>query len=176
MTSWTQQAFAILAAGDGEVVVPPPGVGDGYWAGAPSVVTAEDGLPGARIASVDPGRRQDRGFANVIAHSSDGVEFTTVATVTSEQFGSDSLERPALVQLANGNWRLYVSCATHDSWKHWWVEALDAASPAELPDGKRTVVLSRRCGNRLERHRWCRTGSAMFGKALWACRHSPRQW
>ncbi len=165
MTSWTQQALAILAAGEGDVVVPPPGIGDGYWAGAPSIVTAEDGFWLAYRLRRPVG--VGRGFANVIAHSSDGIEFRTVATVTSEQFGSDSLERPALVELADGGWRLYVSCATHDS-KHWWVEALDAASPAELPEGKRTVVLpgdAATAWNDLVVHR---NGDAW---QLWACRH-----
>ena len=37
-------------------------------------------------------------------------------------------------------WRLYLSCATPDS-KHWWVDSLTAATPAELPGGERRVVL-----------------------------------
>ena len=40
---------------------------------------------------------EGRGYANVVARSADGVTFETVATVTSEQFGAASLERPALV-------------------------------------------------------------------------------
>ena len=55
-------------------------------------------------------------------------------------FGADSFERPVLVPLPTGGWRLYVSCATPNS-KHWWIEAIDAATPAELPGGRRTVVL-----------------------------------
>ena len=60
--------------------------------------------------------------------------------MTAEQFGSASLERPALVRTEDGGWRLYVSCSTWNS-KHWWVEALDAADAADLADGKRTMVL-----------------------------------
>lgn len=130
--------LALVAAGDGQVVAEPPGTGEGYWAGGPSAVF-HDGtywLAYRLRRPVDNGR----GYANVIARSDDGVHFETVATVTSEQFASASLERPALVPLPDGSWRLYVSAATTGT-KHWWVEALDAPTPAELADGKRTVVL-----------------------------------
>ena len=54
-----------------------------------------------------------------------------------------SLERPALIRRPDGGWRLYVSCSTLGS-KHWWVEAIDTppgGEPADLENGKRTVVL-----------------------------------
>jgi hypothetical protein len=128
----------VLATSPGQVAIEPPGTGPGYWAGGPSVAYV-DGvfwLAYRLRRPVDLGR----GYANVVARSEDGVNFVTVATVTSEQFGAASLERPALVPLAGGGMRLYVSCSTRNS-KHWWVEALDADSPAELPAGRRTVVL-----------------------------------
>jgi hypothetical protein len=81
-----------------------------------------------------------RGYANVIARSTDGVRFETVATIPTELFGAASLERPALVRVPGGGWRLYVSCSTHAS-KHWWVEALDADTLDALPSGRRTVIL-----------------------------------
>lgn len=136
--SLVDDILAVLAAGEGDVVIEPPGVGDGYWAGAPSAITVEDGIWLAYRLRRPVGR--GRGYANVIAHSTDGIHFETVATVTSEQFDSDSLERPALVPLPDGGWRLFVSCAAHST-KHWWVETVDAATPQELPQGKRTVVL-----------------------------------
>ena len=37
-------------------------------------------------------------------------------------------------------WRLYLSCATPNS-KHWWIDALDAERPEELPFGDRHLVL-----------------------------------
>ena len=43
----------------------------------------------------------------------------------------EGFERPALVRLADGRWRLYVSCATPGS-KHWWVDSLTAATVEEL--------------------------------------------
>jgi len=136
--STAQRILALVAAGDGQVVAEPPGTGEGFWVGGPSAVFRDGTYWQAyRLRRpVDNGR----GYANVIARSADGVHFQTVATVTSEQFDSASLERPALVPLADGTWRLYVSAATAGT-KHWWVEALDAPTPAELPEGKRTVIL-----------------------------------
>lgn len=130
-----------LRSGPASVVVSPPGVGTGYWAGGPSAVL-HDGIYHLAYRlrrPVDAGR----GYANVVATSSDGVHFTTACTVPVTDFGSASLERPALVRRPDGGWRLYVSCSTHGS-KHWWVEALDTAadgSVADLATGSRTVVL-----------------------------------
>src|ERR687890_2074587 len=62
------------------------------------------------------------------------------AEVRRERFGAESLERPAIVPLEDGSWRLYVSCATPDS-KHWWIEAVDAPDLTRLDDGRRTVCL-----------------------------------
>ena len=53
---------------------------------------------------------------------------------------AESLERPALVRLPDGRWRLYLSCATTGT-KHWRVEAADAAHPAEFDVRRREVVL-----------------------------------
>lgn len=133
------QILELIGAPDsGEVAVEPPGEGAGYWAGGPSTLWSDGAfwLAYRLRRPVDQGR----GYANVVARSEDGVRFETVATVTAEQFGSASLERPALVRTDGGGWRLYVSCSSWNS-KHWWVEALDAADAAELADGKRTVVL-----------------------------------
>jgi hypothetical protein len=108
-----------------------------------------------------------RGGTNVIARSADGVRFEAVAEVAREQFGAASLERPALVRLDDGGWRLYVSCAVPGS-KQWWVEALDARTAEELPGGVRTVVLPvdevsawKDVVVRLRGGQW----------RMWACRH-----
>lgn len=65
----------------------------------------------------------------MVARSDDGVAFETVLTVTAAQFNCASLERPALVPLERGGWRLYVSCSTLNS-KHWWVEAIESEDVA----------------------------------------------
>ena len=84
-----------LTDAEADVVVEPPGEGDGYWAGGPSAVRHGGTwwLAYRLRRPVDRGR----GYANVVARSEDGVRFTEVARVTSEQMGAASLERPALV-------------------------------------------------------------------------------
>jgi hypothetical protein len=136
--SAAREIAAVLSSSPGTVVIEPPGDGAGFWAGGPSVAYV-DGvfwLAYRLRRPVDLGR----GYANVVARSEDGIHFTTVATVTSEQFKCASLERPALVALAGGGFRLYVSCSTWNS-KHWWVEAIEADTAEGLSEGRRTVVL-----------------------------------
>jgi hypothetical protein len=131
------QVLHVLAQGDGEVAVEPPGEGVGFWAGGPSVANV-----GSTIWLAYRLRRpvdQGRGFANVVARSDDGVHFEPVTTVTSDQFASASLERPALVPLPAGGFRLFVSCSTWQS-KHWWVEALDLDAEGRATEGRHMVL------------------------------------
>jgi hypothetical protein len=154
-----------LTPGAGQVVISAPGAGEGFWAGGPSAV-----LDGPTTWLAYRLRRpvdQGRGYANVVARSADGVHFETVATVTSAQFACASLERPALVRRPDGGWRLYVSCSTPNS-KHWWVEALDADTPAGLPTGVRTVVLP---GSATEAWKDVIVSPGPDGWRMWACRH-----
>lgn len=123
---------------DLEVVVPAPGAGPGNWAGAASAVLV-DGVFWLTYRVRRP-LEAGRGVSVVVARSSDGVQFSHVAKVGRETFDAESFERPVLVPLPEGGWRLYLSCATPDS-KHWWVDSLTAASPADLPHGERRVVL-----------------------------------
>jgi hypothetical protein len=76
----------------------------------------------------------------VVARSDDGERFTPVTQVLREELGAESFERPVLVPVPGLGWRLYLSCATPGS-KHWWVDSLTAATPAELATGVRQVVL-----------------------------------
>ena len=121
--------------------IDPPGDGYGFWAGGPSAVF-HDGQYWLAYRLRRP-VSEGRGYANVVARSVDGVRFETVATVTSAQFECASLERPALVPLPGGGWRLYVSCSTVNS-KHWWVEAIEADTAGRA--GRRTP--HRRAGRR----------------------------
>jgi hypothetical protein len=154
-----------LASPDSHIVIPAPGPGEGFWAGGPSAVATDDEvwLAYRLRCPVDQGR----GYANVVARSSNGIDFDTVATVTSAQFECASLERPALVRRPDGGWRLYVSCSTAGS-KHWWVEAVDADTPVGLGNGTRTVVMP---GDDTEA--WkdvvVRAGDGQW--QMWACRH-----
>jgi hypothetical protein len=120
------------------VVVPAPGPGPGNWAGAAGAVLV-DGTFWLTYRVRRP-LAEGRGVSVVVARSADGVTFHQVAVVRREAFGCESFERPALVPLPAGGWRLYLSCATPGS-KHWWVDSLTAPTVEGLPDGERRVVL-----------------------------------
>jgi hypothetical protein len=121
-----------------EVAVAAPDAGPGNWAGAASAVLV-DGVFWLTYRVRRP-LEAGRGVSVVVARSPDGVHFSVVAELEREVFGTESFERPALIPLPEGGWRLYLSCATWGS-KHWWVDSLTAASPAELPGGERRTVL-----------------------------------
>ncbi|HEU5265154.1 MAG TPA: hypothetical protein VFU35_00580 [Jatrophihabitans sp.] len=159
------QLLDLIADPAAVTVIEPPGSGVGYWAGGPSAVW----LDGSYYLAYRLRRpvTAGRGYANVVARSLDGVAFETVATVSSAQFDAASLERPALVPLDDGGWRLYVACSTPDS-KHWWVEAIEAGDLAELADGKRTVVLAGDGMTAWKDPVVRRSGTEW---QMWACRH-----
>ena len=126
---------------EGRVVVPAPGGGPGNWAGAPHALLDDNvyWLSYRVRRAIGPERDQTRGVETVVARSEDGQRFEAVATIERQGFGTDSFERPCLVRRPDGGWRLYVCCATPGS-KHWWIEAIDADDPADLPAGERAVV------------------------------------
>jgi hypothetical protein len=157
--------LARLGSSAGQVAVEPPGDGDGFWAGGPSAVYHDGShwLAYRLRRPVDQGR----GYANIVARARDGVRFTPVATVTAAQFGAASLERPALVPLPGGGWRLYVSCSSAGS-KHWWVEAIEAEDVAQLASGSRTVVLP---GDPATAWKDVVVHASAEGWQMWACRH-----
>ena len=124
---------------DAVIAVEPPGPGSGYWAGAPSAVAADGGVYLAYRLRRPVG--SGRGYAVGIAFAADGVHFGAPLTVIAkEDLATESLERPELIRLPSGGWRLYLSCATTGT-KHWRVEATDAAHPAEFNVRRRRVVL-----------------------------------
>jgi hypothetical protein len=124
---------------DAVTAVEPPGRGDGFWAGGPSAVATDDGVYLAYRLRRPLG--DGRGYAVAIAFAADGVHFGQPLTViTKEEMDTESLERPELVRLPDGGWRLYLSCATAGT-KHWRVEVTDAARPAAFDVRGRAVVL-----------------------------------
>lgn len=122
---------------DVQVVVPAPGPGAGNWAGAASAVLV-DGVFWLAWRVRRP-LTDGRGVSVIVARSDDGLTFEPVTEVAREAFGAESFERPVLVPLREGGWRLYLSCATPDS-KHWWVDSLTADTVAGLPHGVRRRV------------------------------------
>ena len=122
------------------IAVAAPGSGFGYWAGGPSAVAADDGFYLAYRLRRPVG--SGRGYAVGIAFASDGVDFgDPLSVITKDEMNTESLERPELVRLPDGGWRLYLSCATTGT-KHWRVEVMDAAHPAEFDVSGRDVVLA----------------------------------
>lgn len=119
------------------VVVPAPGSSPGNWSGAASACLV-DGVTYLTYRVRRP-LSEGRGVATIVARSIDGFTFEQVCEVQREPFGAESFERPVVVRTPEGGWRLYLSCATPAS-KHWWIEALDADRPEDLPNGRRTVV------------------------------------
>lgn len=106
------------------------------WVGSPSAIRVGDEIYLAwRLRDIDR-----RGYAVQVAKSPDGVHFETLVTITKEQMGCESLERPALVRTDEGSWRLYLSCATPGT-KHWRIELIEASAPEALDATSATVVL-----------------------------------
>lgn len=124
---------------DTTVVVPAPGPGPGNWSGAASAALV-DGVFWLTWRVRRP-LTDGRGVSVVVARSDDGLVFEQVTEVAREDFGAESFERPVLVPLPGGGWRLYLSCATPGS-KHWWVDSLTADRVEDLPRGTRVVVAS----------------------------------
>jgi hypothetical protein len=124
---------------DSVVVVPAPDSGPGNWAGAASALV-HDGVYWLAYRVRRP-LEEGRGVTTVVARSLDGVSFQTVTEIHRSEFGAESFERPALVILPDGGWRIYLSCATPGT-KHWWVEAVDADRPEAFDRGRRRIVLA----------------------------------
>jgi hypothetical protein len=125
---WSQ-AHVVLAPAD-----PRPGA----WAGGPSAQLVDGTWWLAYRLRRPVG--EGRGFANVIARSTDGEHFEPVVELGKDAFGAESLERPALVHTPAGRWRLYVSCATSGT-KHWRVDLLEADTVEELATATPRTVL-----------------------------------
>jgi hypothetical protein len=120
------------------VAIEPPRRGVGYWAGAPSAALGDDGIYLAYRMRRPVGH--GRGYAVAIARSADGEHFETLLSIGRELMATDSLERPSLVRTPQDGWRLYLSCATPGT-KHWRVELIEAAHPAEFDARSSQVVL-----------------------------------
>ncbi len=136
-TAPSESDFPVPGTAGAVVVVPAPGAGPGFWAGAPSAALAANGtvVIAYRLRSPD-----DRGARVAVARSGDGIHLETVATFDKRRFAAESLERPALVRFERG-WRLYMSCATPGT-KHWRIGALDAVEPAALADATTRTVFA----------------------------------
>ena len=134
----SEHNMLIPRPGDAVIAIAPPGAGSGYWAGGPSAVVADEGVYLAYRLRRPVG--SGRGYAVALAFARDGVNFETIALIGKNEMDTESLERPELVRLPDGRWRLYLSCATTGT-RHWRVEVTDAAHPADFDVRQREVVL-----------------------------------
>jgi hypothetical protein len=123
---------------DAEVVLAPEEARPGAWVGGPSAQLVDGTWWLAYRLRRPVG--EGRGFANVVARSVDGVGFTPVVHLGKDDFGAESLERPALVHTSDGRWRLYVSSATPGT-KHWRVDLLEAGTVEDLAAASPRTVL-----------------------------------
>jgi hypothetical protein len=130
--------FPLPASGDAVVAVPAPGTGIGFWAGSSSATLDDDGtfVIAYRVRTGAGGRG-----SNAVARSEDGERYTTVAEISQERFSAQSLERPAVVRLDDGRWRLYVCPAAPAPSKHWWIDVLEADDPAGFATAEARTVL-----------------------------------
>ena len=107
------------------------GRGIGNWIGAASALHHGDYIYLAYRDRhpVDKGR----GNRVYVARSpiGDGIHFDTLCAIDKEDMAAESLERPALDVTPDGDWDLYLSCATFNS-KHWRIERLRAGRPHDF--------------------------------------------
>lgn len=132
-----------LPRGASTVLVAAPGAGPGWWAGAPAAV--HDPAGGLVVAWRER-HGHDGVDRNVIARS-DGESLDVVLALDAAHFGARWIERPALVRLPGGGWRLYV-CLGYEGTKLWDIHALEAPTLEALVDAphERTLWLGDQWG------------------------------
>ena len=120
-------------------LVLPVAHGPGNWIGAASAMIHGDHIYLAYRDRhpVDKGR----GNRAYVACSpiDDGIKFDTLCIIDKEDMDAESLERPALDVTPDGDWDMYLSCATFDS-KHWRIERLRAGRPEDFSARTRETV------------------------------------
>jgi hypothetical protein len=105
--------------------------GTGNWIGAASALVHGDYIYLAYRDRhpVDKGR----GNQAYVARSplENGIHFDVLCAIDKADMDAESLERPALDVTPDGDWDLYLSCATFHS-KHWRIEKLRARRPEDF--------------------------------------------
>jgi hypothetical protein len=105
--------------------------GTGNWIGAASALIHDDYI---YLAYRDRHPvEKGRGNRAYVARSpiDNGIHFETLCAIDKEDMDAESLERPALDVTPDGDWDLYLSCATFNS-KHWRIERLHAGRPQDF--------------------------------------------
>ncbi len=124
-----------FAPGAAVLVEAPPGRGAGHWAGAPGAF-----CEGETVYLVYRLRwpRPRRGGELRIARG-DGAHFETIWRATREDFGSQSIERCAILRDGQ-RWRLYVSYVDgiDDRWR---IDVIEAGTPDSFDPTARRLAL-----------------------------------
>jgi hypothetical protein len=118
------------------LVAAPPDSGAGNWAGAPGAFSDGDFVYLVyRLRWPRPWRGGELRIAR-----GDGERFQTVWTASREDFGSQSIERCAILHDGQ-RWRLYVSYVdgVDDRWR---IDVIEAGSPDSFDPGDRRPALS----------------------------------
>lgn len=113
--------------------------GAGNWIGAASALIHRDYI---YLAYRDRHPvEKGRGNRAYVAFSpiDDGIHFDTLCAIDKADMDAESLERPALDVTPDGDWDLYLSCATFNS-KHWRIERLRASRPQDFSARTRTTI------------------------------------
>ncbi len=127
----------------GVTICEPPGVGEGYWVGAPGVyfdpATNETYLSYRvrRPRGVEP----DRGAETFLARSRDGIEFATIWRGHKDQLNSASIERCAIGRLDDGGWVLTISYVDPDDGR-WRIDTVQADRPDAFDLASRKPALT----------------------------------
>jgi hypothetical protein len=123
-------------APDGAALVEgPPGAGAGHWAGAPGAFADGDAVYLVyRLRWPRPRRGGELRIA-----LGDGTHFRTIWSATREDFGSQSIERCAILRDGR-RWRLYVSYVdgVDDRWR---IDVIEAGTPDSFDPAARRLAL-----------------------------------
>jgi hypothetical protein len=113
--------------------------GTGNWIGAASAFIHDEYI----YLSYRDRHPVDKGRGNRVYVSrspiADGTHFDVLCAIDKGPMDAESLERPALDVTPDGDWDLYLSCATFHT-KHWRIEKLRARRPEDFSPATRQVV------------------------------------
>lgn len=117
------------------LVEAPPGSGAGHWAGAPGAFSDADTV---YLVYRLRWPRPRRGGELRIARG-DGERFQTIWRATREDFGSQSIERCAILRDGR-RWRLYVSYVDGVDGR-WRIDVIEAGTPDSFDPAARRIAL-----------------------------------
>ena len=131
---------------DGTTILEPPGLGTGYWVGAPSAIYDDERSMFYLYYRRRKPRGMGRGYECGISESRDGINFSEIWTASKDYFGSISVERAALVKTLEGKYRLYIGYVAPEDNK-WKIDMIEANSPERLdPENKKLALAPEKCG------------------------------